>query len=176
MRHAARTRAPLLPSCSPLPAQSRRGRRVGPDPKNSSIRSASNGSKMLPRSKCILSPPPAFATKGVRFAEGGWNLRGGEMMSPQGMANLMTADWLCMGYMNGWPLLPSAILFPRLLASLESPANFAPIVLPLPSISSSPLLERVKKISGTEHRSISIFFENRCNYARSDFSPCKKKK
>lgn len=98
------------------------------------------------------------------------------MMSPQGMANLMTADWLCMGYMNGWPLLPSAILFPRLLASLESPANFAPIVLPLPSISSSPLLERVKKISGMEHRSISIFFENRCNYARSDFSPCKKKK
>lgn len=60
------------------------------------------------------------------------------MMSPQGMANLMTADWLCMGYMNGWPLLPSAILFPRLLASLESPANFAPIVLPLPSPQSPP--------------------------------------
>lgn len=121
-------------------------------------------------------PPPLSQQKGLGLRrEGGWNLRGGEMMSPQGMANLMTADWLCMGYMNGWPLLPSAILFPRLLASLESPANFAPIVLPLPSISSSPLLERVK-ISGMEHRSISIFFENRCNYARSDFSPCKKKK
>lgn len=56
--------------------------------------------------------------KGVRFAEGEGRRR--EMMSPQGMANLMTADWLCMGYTNGWPLLPQAIPFPRLLACLES--------------------------------------------------------
>lgn len=36
------------------------------------------------------------------------------MMSPQGMANLMTADWLCMGYMNGWPTdsLPTSPLEP----------------------------------------------------------------
>lgn len=174
MRHAARTRAPPLPSCSPLPAQSRRGRRVGPDPKNSDRFGPrpTDPRCCLDRNASFLSPPLS-QQKGLGLRrEGGWNLRGGEMMSPQGMANLMTADWLCMGYMNGWPLLPSAILFPRLLASLESPANFAPIVLPL---SSSPLLERVK-ISGMEHRSISIFFENRCNYARSDFSPCKKKK
>lgn len=65
---------------------------------------------------------PAFGRvlldKGVRFAEGEGRRR--EMMSPQGMANLMTADWLCMGYTNGWPLLPRAIPFPRLLACLES--------------------------------------------------------
>ena len=41
---------------------------------------------------------------GKRNAAKGGTSDGGmrrEMMSPQGMANLMTADWLCMGYMNG---------------------------------------------------------------------------
>lgn len=105
---------PPLPNLSPFLQIGGRGRR---DPRSQSEKFISN---LEPRSKMSstirrgmtrswremrlsLLLEGALLDKGVRFAGGG---RRREMMSPQGMANLMTADWLCMGYMNGWPLLP----------------------------------------------------------------------